>query len=223
MIFEVSAQIAYQAGFRSAMILSVHAQESPSQRILREQFEIEPRVPFAEFRDELGNRFVRLDTGKHRDLAVRYSASVDCDFEVRRADRIAATPVTALDLAAMPYLFPSRYCQSDRLGKLAWDLFGDCGTPHETVVNITEWIHENVEYLRGSTDAATSAYDTVIQRSGVCRDFAHLGIALCRGLNIPLAILPGTPMRSTPRIFMPVSSASSEATGWCSTRRVFRI
>ena len=56
---------------------------------------------------------------------------------------------------------------------------------------ITDWIHDNVEYLRGSTDSVTSAYDTVTQRTGVCRDFSHLGIALCRALNIPARYFSG--------------------------------
>ena len=54
-----------------------------------------------------------------------------------------------------------------------------------------EWIHDNVEYVRGSTNSGTSAYDTVTQRVGVCRDFAHLGIALCRALNIPARYFTG--------------------------------
>jgi transglutaminase-like putative cysteine protease len=88
-------------------------------------------------------------------------------------------------------LFPSRYCQSDRLSRLAWDLFGKIKNPHETVVAITDWIHGNVEYVRGSTDSMTSAYDTVTQRTGVCRDFSHLAIALCRALNIPARYFSG--------------------------------
>jgi transglutaminase-like putative cysteine protease len=191
MIFQVAAELDYAVGFRSAMILSMHAQENASQKILREKFEITPGVEFTEFRDDNGNRFVRLDTGNCTNLAVHYSASVDCEFDVQRADQIAATPVTALDRAAVPYLFPSRYCQSDRLGKMAWDLFGNSGNPHDKVVRITEWIHENVDYLPGSTNATTSAYDTVTQRAGVCRDFAHLGIALCRALNIPARYFTG--------------------------------
>lgn len=191
MIFEVSADIVYAPQFPSAMILSLHAQETTSQRILREEFTIEPPVDHSVVRDDYGNRFVRLNTGAHNQLAVHYEASVDCDFNVSRAGHIAATPVTSLDLDAVPYLFPSRYCQSDLLGKLAWDLFGRYKTPHEQVVRITEWIYENVTYLPGSTGSTTSAYDTVTQRAGVCRDFAHLGIALCRALNIPARYFTG--------------------------------
>ncbi len=54
---------------------------------------------------------------------------------------------------------------------------------------ICNWIFENVEYLRGSSDQHTSAFDTVTERAGVCRDFAHLGIAFCRALNIPARFL----------------------------------
>src|SRR4029078_4640297 len=89
------------------------------------------------------------------------------------------------------YLFPSRYAQSDRLNRLAWDLFGAIENPHEKVVGIPDWIHDNVEYLRGSTASITSAFDTVTQRTGVCRDFSHLGIALCRALNIPARYFSG--------------------------------
>jgi transglutaminase-like putative cysteine protease len=59
------------------------------------------------------------------------------------------------------------------------------------VIAVVDWIHNNVEYLSGSTDSGTSAYDTVTQRTGVCRDFAHLGIALCRALNIPARYFTG--------------------------------
>jgi transglutaminase-like putative cysteine protease len=191
MIFDVSAELDYAVRFPSAMILSMHAQHNASQTVLEEDFAVEPRVPVREYADDLGNRFIRLETGKHKQLAIRYRAKVDCDFEVRAVSRIAATPVAALENHAITYLFPSRYCQSDRLGRLAWDLFGTVAKPHDKVIAITEWIHDNVEYVRGSTDSGTSAYDTVTQRTGVCRDFAHLGIALCRALNIPARYFTG--------------------------------
>ena len=64
-------------------------------------------------------------------------------------------------------------------------LFGHIENQFEKVITITEWIYTNVEYLKGSTTGDTSAYDTITQKTGVCRDFAHLGIALCRALDIP--------------------------------------
>ena len=192
MLFHVATQLEYAAKFPSTLILNVHAQRNASQVILDEQFSVEPKVKVAEFTIEgTGNRFLRLETGRHRKSPSSYSASVECDFQTYRAGAVEATPVAELSAGSIPYLFPSRYCQSDRLNRLAWDLFGKIENPHEKVVAISDWIHENVEYVRGSTTSITSAYDTVTQRTGVCRDFAHLGIALCRALNIPARYFSG--------------------------------
>ena len=192
MIFRVSCEIEYEISFPSTLILSVHAQRNAAQVVVEEKFAIEPKVTFSEFLGEgTGNRFVRVETGKAKKLAVHYAASVDCDYQLLAAKAQEATPVAEMTAAELQYLFPSRYCQSDRLGRLAWDLFGEIDGAHEKVVAITDWIHSNVEYLRGSTNSETSAYDTVTQRAGVCRDFAHLGIALCRALNIPARYFTG--------------------------------
>jgi transglutaminase-like putative cysteine protease len=88
-------------------------------------------------------------------------------------------------------LYPSRYCQSDKLYRLAHNQFGHIKSPFEQVMALTEWINTNVQYLSGSTNVETSAFDTVTEQQGVCRDFAHLGIALCRALTIPARYFTG--------------------------------
>ena len=192
MLFHVSCELEYAVRFPSTLILNVHAQRSASQTVLQEEFVIDPKVRISEFiAESTENRFIRLETGRHKKVAISYSATVDCDFHTYKAGSVEATPVSELNSATIPYLFPSRYCQSDRLSRLAWDLFGTIENPHEKVVAIADWIHDNVEYLRGSTNSVTSAYDTVTQRTGVCRDFSHLGIALCRALNIPARYFAG--------------------------------
>ncbi|MEP7304338.1 MAG: transglutaminase family protein [Acidobacteriota bacterium] len=192
MRFHVSSELEYRARFPSTLILNIHAQRSASQVIVKEHLAVKPRLKLEEFTQEAtGNRFLRLETGRHKKLALKYSATVDCEYQTYRAGAVASTPVSALSAATIPYLFPSRFCQSDRLSRLAWDLFGKIENPHQKVVAITDWIHDNVEYLRGSTDSMTSAYDTVTQRTGVCRDFSHLAIALCRALNIPARYFSG--------------------------------
>ena len=185
MLFHVESSLEYAATFPSTLILNIHAQRSALQVVLEEQFSVEPRVKIAEFTAEgPGNRFLRLETGRHKKLVLSYSASVECDFQTYRAGAVEQTPVAELSASTIPYLFPSRYCQSDRLSRLAWDLFGKIENPHEQVVAISDWIHASVEYVRGSTDSMTSAFDTVTQRTGVCRDFSHLGIALCRAASV---------------------------------------
>ena len=192
MLFHVSCSLDYAATFPSTMILNIHAQRSASQVVLAEEFAIQPQIPSEEFAAEGSeNRFVRVETGPHKTLNVEYRATVDVDVQTYAAKSVHPTPVAQLSGSAIPYLFPSRYCQSDRLSRLAWDLFGKIKNPHEKVVAITDWIHDNVEYLPGSTNSMTSAYDTVTQRTGVCRDFSHLGIALCRALNIPARYFSG--------------------------------
>ncbi len=202
MLFDVSCELEYSVTFPSTLILNVQAQRNASQTVVKEQLTVAPSIRFAEFTAEGShNRFIRLETGRHKKVAVTYSATVDCDFQTYAARSVEPTPVSELSGAELPYLFPSRYCQSDRLGKLAWDLFGSIANPHQKVVAITDWIHANVDYLRGSTNSVTSAFDTVTQRTGVCRDFSHLGIALCRALNIPARYFAGYAYELEPKDF----------------------
>jgi hypothetical protein len=192
MLFHVSCRLEYAVRFPSTLILNVHAQHNESQSIVTEQLGLDPVVPIEHFRvPGSENRFVRLETGENPGLVVTYSATVDCDHDVVPAHSLEELPVGEIPPDVIPYLFASRYCQSDKLARLAWDLFGKQPTPHRKVIAIVDWIHSNVEYLSGTTDWGTSAYDTVIERTGVCRDFAHLGIALCRALNIPARYFTG--------------------------------
>jgi transglutaminase-like putative cysteine protease len=192
MIFDVGCRLGYEVDFPTTLILSVRAQRNASQDVLEERFDVQPRLPLSEIvEDAYGNRFQRLYTGDVEAFTVDYRARVACDFEMQRNRGVSHTPVAQLGGEAMPFLFPSRYCESDVVGKLAWDLFGAIEEPHDKVVAICNWIHDNVAYQRGSTNSATSARHTVVQRAGVCRDFAHLGIALCRALNIPARYFTG--------------------------------
>ena len=186
MRFQVSGHLEYEVKFPSTLIFNIHAQRNSGQTILDERFSIEPYIKVEEFHLERSDsRFVRLETGRKKRITIDYAATVECECQVVTAAEINPIPFAEMDRHAIPYLFPSRYCQSDRLGRLAWDLFGKIANPYEKVVAVVDWIHANVEYLPGTTNSETSAYDTVTQRTGVCRDFAHLGIALCRALNIP--------------------------------------
>lgn len=190
--FDVSADLEYDIAFPSTFILSMHAQRSRLQTVTSEELVLEPKVKIEELvSDNDENHFVRFHTGKQKTLAIRYRATVERSVDLLSVKDIEATRVAAVDRRVLPYLFPSRYCQSDRLSRFAWDLFGKIGNQYQTVRAIDDWIFANVEYLRGSTDSETSAFDTVTQRTGVCRDFAHLGIALCRALNIPARYFTG--------------------------------
>lgn len=190
MPFLVQADVAHAVTQRSTALLNIHALQTPDQELTEETFTLDPAVDCEEFLSLTGqNRYVRLDTGDATALTVRYSAKVTTRHQEIPRSEIEAVPVARMDPQSLPYLFPSRYCQSDQIGRLAWKEFGDLAHPYQKAAAITAWIHENVEYISGSTDSGTSAADTLTQRAGVCRDFAHLGIALCRALSIPARYL----------------------------------
>jgi transglutaminase-like putative cysteine protease len=94
------------------------------------------------------------------------------------------TAIEDLPDDALQFTLASRYCQSDLLAGPAWDLFGAVPSGWRRVQAVCNWIHQNVTYGTGS-DSTTSALDVYNARTGVCRDFAHLGVALCRALSIP--------------------------------------
>jgi transglutaminase-like putative cysteine protease len=86
---------------------------------------------------------------------------------------------------------PSRYCESDSLRRVAQQLFGHLPPGLGRVRAVESWIHESVDYQTGVTQPTTPAQEVFVQRVGVCRDFAHLGITLCRALNIPARLVVG--------------------------------
>ena len=202
MQFSVKCRLDYEVQVPSTLMFNIHVQRSRSQSIVNEQFSVHPPLAFEELDVAgTGNRFIRLKTGRAKRLSVSYDATVDCSLQLLPVGSLDELSVAELHRDTIPFLFPSRYCQSDKLGRLAWDLFGRIRHPYRRVLAIVDWIHDNVEYVRGSTTSDTSSYDTVTQRTGVCRDFAHLGIALCRALNIPARYFSGYAYQLEPADF----------------------
>lgn len=202
MRFRISSELEYEVKSPSTLIFSIHALRTSTQTVLHESLTVDPYVKHEEFVSLRGDsRFVRFDTGKQESIKLSYAAEVDCEHAVVNASELEDAPVQHLDHSLITFLFPSRYCQSDMLGRLAWSKFGKIDNAYKRVMAVTDWIYENVEYVLGSTNAQTSAYDTVTQRAGVCRDFAHLGVALCRALNIPARYFTGYAYQLQPQDF----------------------
>ncbi len=192
MRFNVSSQVTYAINGPSTLILNVHALRSRAQRIERESFVVEPLVKCENLVLDRGeNRLVRLETGTAKELKITYRATVETQVNLIPVEQLTAQTMNKLDRHVIPFIYPSRYCQSDKLARLAFNKFGLLKNSFQKVTAITDWIHKNVQYLSGSTNWQTSAFDTITERAGVCRDFAHLGIALCRALNIPARYFTG--------------------------------
>ncbi|MFZ0105343.1 MAG: transglutaminase family protein, partial [Thiobacillus sp.] len=124
-------------------------------------------------------------------LKVSYQAEVDIRHHVGRPEKIGEMPVAELPTEVLAYLYPSRYCESDKLQQLANQTFGHLPPGYRRVEGIRKWVQERTRFTSGSSTFTTSAIDTYQQQVGVCRDFAHLMIALCRALNIPARFCSG--------------------------------
>lgn len=192
MPFQIAAELGYQVNQRSTILLNLHALSTPNQSLCNESFTVTMGATCEFFPIQTGmNRYVRIDTCDLTQLLITYEVTASTNPDARQIHGIDQIPIVNLQVDSLRYLFPSRYCQSDRLGKLADKLFGHLSHPLVQASAISDWIFENLDYTPGSSDATTSAYDTVIQREGVCRDFAHLAIAFCRALSIPARYFTG--------------------------------
>jgi len=184
MKFRVTSILNYNVSQPSTLILNIHP-SNKNQILLNESFLVAGDHNTAEVAGHDGSRLIRSIINSPCALNFSYVATVENNWHTINFENLVETQVYEFPPEILTYLYPSRYCQSDKLFRFADHQFGSIENPFAKVHAITDWIHKNVEYLSGSTNAETSAYDTVTQQAGVCRDFAHLGIALCRALTIP--------------------------------------
>ncbi|MEP7143524.1 MAG: transglutaminase family protein [Ferruginibacter sp.] len=193
MKFKVFSELQYEVRIPTTFIFNIQVSPTSSQNILEENLETDPGFKLEEFTSSTGEaRFIKLEVAKKINFKISYNATVDLHYNIINQQQLLNTvPVVKLDADVIPYLFPSRYCQSDKLQKLATKEFGNIKNAYARVSAINEWIYNNVEYIGGITNSSTSAHDTLTERVGVCRDFAHLGITLCRALSIPARYFTG--------------------------------
>ncbi|VXD22376.1 transglutaminase-like domain-containing protein [Planktothrix paucivesiculata] len=201
MKFKVGCQLEYEVRDYSTFIFNINVAKTRNQRILEESLKLDPNVYYEEYLNPvLGNRYLRINVSSGT-LCLSYQAIVDVIYEETNPTTINEVPIAQLPLEILQYIYPSRYCQSDRLMRLAQSEFGYLVPDYSRITAICNWIYDNVIYLSGSSDQHTSAFDTVTERAGVCRDFAHLGIAFCRALNIPARFSSGYAYKLQPPDF----------------------
>ena len=173
--------------------------------IIQEQLEFVPDRPVDELKDVYGNILHRttLESGSNR---IRHDALVGVPSAADKEQSIGeATPLRWLSPEVLQYVLPSRYCDSDKLADFAWRKFGSFRQGYERAQEICNWVHNNIEYRFGSGRPDISASEIIQRGFGVCRDFAHCAISLCRAFNLPARYVtghlpdigyvdPGTPM-----------------------------
>ena len=182
--FHIDCELDYDVPQQSLFVFNLGVPSTPAQRVIAETVSTTPAQSLDEFRDESGrNRFFRVDVSAGQ-FSIRYLATV----EVQAPDRDSSareTPLAKLPGEVLSYVQGSRYCEVEALYNFAVRTFGNMPPGFQRVESICRWVKENVAYQLGSSTTTYSARDVLANRAGVCRDFAHLVIALCRALNIP--------------------------------------
>jgi transglutaminase-like putative cysteine protease len=185
MRIRVGCEFQYDSAGPTPTVWQVRPRADPAQRLAFESWSTWPSLSRSSYHDAYGNVCDRLTLPPGPTL-LRYDAHVEVPEVFDDADDGARqVPVESLPDEAMIFLLPSRFCLSDVLRDRAWDLFGETEPGWPRVVAVCDWVHQNVRFQRGSSNPLTSALDVWDSRTGVCRDFAHLGLTLCRSLNIP--------------------------------------
>ncbi len=185
-----SCRLTFDIAEPTAFVLMLRPRSGAGQWVAKEEYELSPAVRAIEFADDFGNLCQRL-------VAERGPFSIQTSAEVVTSDTMDVAPgspfieIQDLPVDALRFVLPSRYCESDRFGHMASEIAIGQFAGYNQVAAIANWVRGNVSYVPGSNDELLSAVEVNGRGSGVCRDLAHLGIALCRALSIPARLVVG--------------------------------
>lgn len=197
---DYQVELRYEAAGHSDFVLNICPARTRSQSVLNESFVVEGATPSYTFTDPLtANRINRLYT-EGGPVKVRYSGTVELDHIIVDPDTIEERAIRSLPSEVLQYILPSRYCQSDKMRDLATAMFGNVAPGYARVASICEWVTQHVRFNPEASNQTTSAIDTFDSRQGVCRDYAHLMISMCRALNIPARYVTGVDYGADPAL-----------------------
>jgi len=184
------------------MLLRICAASNSYQQVVSENLFVSPQAEYKELtQDSLGNRVIHLRVEPYTNLSVSYNATVELSHNLVTPNKLSQSPIASLPADVCKFLNPSRYCQSDQLAQFALAEFGMSEPGYLRVRQICDWVNNWLIYAPGFTNTTTSAEQVLIQRQGVCRDYAHLAITLCRALGIPARYLSGYAVNLQPPDF----------------------
>lgn len=188
----MGCRLVYEARGPATLLLNLKLRPGTHHAVLAESLTIGEGVPFDEFPDVHGNQVVRLSLSSGANV-IAHDALVSVSSRSDNHELVGLEPVTPDKLPSelLRYTMPSRYCDSDKLTNFAWEHFGQIEHGWPRVQAISLWLHKNIEYRYMSGRPDLSAWDILQRGYGVCRDFAHLAIALNRTFNVPARYITG--------------------------------
>lgn len=191
MKLRVGCTLHFQIETPTALILMLRPlRGKQQQKVIQSRYIVEPKVKITESKDSYGNFRQRLLTPAG-EFKVCTSAEVVTPETIDCLPGADFVEIQNLPNAVLPFLLPSRYCESDRFGDLARAIISDALPGYDQVVKIVEWVRATVSYIPGSSGLPLSALEVNQYGYGVCKDLAQLGIALCRSISIPARLVVG--------------------------------
>ena len=211
MKLSIKAELIYVFAEATQIIANLEASQTDDQMILSESLDIQPPARLLSDTTPYGDRRIRASLSGQ--VTIQYLATVE--NKLRQLLPIAGRQHLWSDLPGdvLPFLLPSRFCPSDKFMRFAQREFGGAGDGVARVMAILEWIHRNVDYVAGVSNAETTAERTFVDRAGVCRDFTHLGITLARALGIPARAVSAYALELNPPDFHAIFEVYLE-NGW---------
>lgn len=172
------------------LIAMLRPRSGLGQWVVEEKYEFEPFVGATEYVDCFGNLCQRL-VAPVGDLRLQTQVTVEVADDIAVKPAAPMTAVQDLPDYVLQFLLQSRYCPSDTLESFARDVVGKKTHGYDQVEAIRSWVRKNIEYKYGVSNGSTGAADTLRDKAGVCRDFSHIGLTLCRALRIPARMVVG--------------------------------
>ena len=228
MILQIDVQMHYVVQAETDIILQITVPDFADQRVSCEELRLSEAIHSGAVLGE--ERFgERKLLHINQDLECHYRARVEVNRPLLDIAQLPAVAPHRLPNDALRYLMPSRYCQSDELQSFVASEFGD-SVGGARVARLRDWIFERFRYSSVISNGQTTAVDTFVHRAGVCRDFAHVLIALCRASSIPARFVSGYAPYVTPQDFHAVAEVYLDhtwhlvdATGMAASNQIARI
>lgn len=206
----VGCEFSYDVSAPTPVTVQVRPRSDSSHQLVSETWSTTPSVLVDEYSDIYGNpvkRFV-MPTGP---LVLRYDAICSVPDEPDpEAASLLQRPIEELPGEVLHFTLPSRYCLSDELMGMAWELFGQTQPGGARVQAICDWVHDNIRFKYGTSNPLTTASDVLRDRVGVCRDLTHVAISFCRAMNIPTRYVFGY----LPDLYVPFNPEPMDFAAW---------
>lgn len=190
MWLNASCFLEFQIQVPTPFLLMLRPRSGRQQWIAREEYLLSPSVPAVEFTDSFGNLCQRLVSP-----AGYFSVRTSVDIDTAEASDVAYgapfVEVQSLPDETLPFLYPSRFCDSDRFTDMAASLTSGWAAGYDQCCAIVDYVRQSIAYTPGYGQQIISASEVNQQGFGVCRDMAHLGIACCRAMSIPARLVVG--------------------------------